>query len=120
MIIQKKRRLSRLYKPTEHSGQLYVPESTLHDVMKRIGDREPTLGICFPQKQTSLLSNDGIDLLQDIIRKRDQTNNGVSRAEAISIILDLGQAKSMKTAENHLDYLIRKGSFFVIIRRNKS
>ena len=55
----------------------------------------------------ALLSNDGVEVLQDIIRKRDQTNNGVSRAEAITIIVDLGQAKSMKTAENHLDYLIR-------------
>ena len=63
----------------------------------------------FSAKKTSLLSNNGIDVLQDIIRKRDQTNNGVSRAEAVSIIVDLGQAKSMKSAENHLDYLIRKG-----------
>ena len=47
--IQNKRRLGRLYNPIEHSGNLYVPESTLHDVMKRIGDREPTLEICFSQ-----------------------------------------------------------------------
>ena len=54
-IVVEKRRLGRLYNPIEHSGKLYVPESTLHDVMKRIGDKEPTLEICFPQKNTSLL-----------------------------------------------------------------
>ena len=75
--------------------------------MKCIGDKEPTLKICFPKMKSALLSNDGVEVLQDIIHKRDQTNNGVSRAEAITIVGDFGQAKSMKTAENHLDYLIR-------------
>ena len=49
--IQEKRRLGRLYNPVEHGGSLYVPESTLHDVMKRIGDKEPTLATCFPRKK---------------------------------------------------------------------
>ena len=75
--------------------------------MTRIGDKEPTLEICFPKMKSTFLSNYGVGVLQDIIRKRDQTNNGVFRAESITIIVDLGQAKSMKVAENHLDYLIR-------------
>ena len=106
--IKDKRKLGKLFGPIESSGgSLYVPLTTLADVMKRLGNREPTLDNCFPQKKTSLLSNESIAVLQDVIRKRDQINTGVSRAEAITIIADLGQAKCLKTAENHLDYLIR-------------
>ena len=49
--IQEKRRLGSLYNPIKHGGAIYVPESTLHDVLKRIGDKEPTLATCFPQKK---------------------------------------------------------------------
>ena len=87
--------------------------------MKRIGDKEPTLENCFPQQKTSLLSNEAIDILQDIIRRRDLTNNGVTRSEAITIIVDLGQAKTFKVAENHLDYLIRKKKLNMLKRNGR-
>ena len=109
--IIKKRSEGKLFNQHENilnEARTIVPEGTLRDVMKRLGNKEPTLANCFHQQQNALLSNESIDLLQDIICKRDQTNSGVSRAEAITIIVDLGQAKCRKSAENHLDYLIRK------------
>ena len=88
-------------KSVDSSG-LIVPIGTLNRVMKRLGGNEPTLVNCFPSNtKNSLLSSELLDVLQDIIRKRDQINNGVSRKEAIQLIVDLGQTTSNKSAENH-------------------
>ena len=80
----------------------------LNLVLKRLGGREPTLNNCFPLKKLLLLSDKGVGVLQDIVCKRDQTNTGVTRKEAIQIVVDIRHAKSFKQAENHLDYLIRE------------
>ena len=106
--IEAKRRLGKLYKhaPLSNDG-LFVPRTTLITVMKRLGDLPVTIGNCFPLQKNALLSNQDRDVLQDIICRRDQTNEGVSRKEAIGIISDIAQAKSHKQAANHLDYLIR-------------
>ena len=61
------------------------------------------------QNQKKLLTEDSIQVLQDIICSRNQTNDGVSRKEAVVIVSDISQEKSLKQAENHLDYLIRAG-----------
>ena len=75
--------------------------------MLRLGNKKITVENCFKDKKQGLLSNELVEVLQDIIRKRDQINNGVTRKEAIQLIVDLGQCVSSKAAENHLDYLIR-------------
>ena len=59
-------------------------------------------------EKTCLLSNVEVEILQDIVCKRDRVNEGVSRKEAVQLGIDIGQAKSIKQAENHLDYLIRE------------
>ena len=56
-----------------------------------------------------MLSNDSLLVLQDIIQKCNQINNGVSWKEAIQIISDLGHAKSNEVAKKYIDYLIRNG-----------
>ena len=50
--IVEKRRLGRLYNPMTNTGTLYVPESTLMSVLKRLGNKEPTFQNCFPTKKT--------------------------------------------------------------------
>ena len=102
-----------------HPSGLIVPPSTLNSVMDRLGNNEITVENCFRSKKKGLLSTELIDVLQDIIRKRDEINNGVSRKEAIQLIVDLGQCGSSKAAENHLDYLIRKGQLTGLKRGGK-
>jgi len=92
----------------EHAWKFPYPEFKLTRILKRLGDKVPTLQNFFPKNKTSLLSTNATKYLQNIILKRDQINNGFLRAEEITIIVDLGQAKSMKVVENHLDYLICK------------
>ena len=45
--------------------------------------------------------------LRDVIHKKDEGNNSISRKDTIQFIVDLGGACSDKQAENFLDYLIR-------------
>ena len=73
----------------------------------------------FSLKKKNLLPPDLIDILQDIICKRDQLNNGASRKEAVQLIVDLGRASNTESAENHLDYLIRKGKLEHLKRGGK-
>ena len=63
----------------------------------------------FPKTKKNLLTEDSIQVLQDIICSRDQTNDVVSCKETVVIVSNISQAKSPKQAENHLDYLIRAG-----------
>ena len=50
-----------------------------------------------------------VQVLQDTIRQRDQINNGIFRKEAVPLIADLSLATKNRKAEDHLDYLIKKG-----------
>ena len=75
--------------------------------MRRLGNLAITVETCFSKTKAGLLSTELIEVLQDIIIKRDEINNGVSQKDAIQLIVDLGQCYSSKSAENHLDYLIR-------------
>ena len=53
-----------------------------------------------------LTSSADREFLQSVIKARDDRNAGMPRKEIISIIAELANT-NMKTAENHLDYLIR-------------
>ena len=57
----------------------------------------------------SLLPQEMVLFIQDIIRKRDEGNNSISRKETIQLIVDLGGVCSDNQADNHPDYLIRMG-----------
>ena len=106
--IKEEKRLGKLFKngPSTASG-IFLPQTTLNTIIKKLGDEDSTYENCFPIQKNSLLNEEHIKVLLDIIRKRDQTNNGVSWKEAIMLISDLGQASSAKVVENHLDYLIQ-------------
>ena len=105
--ITNRRKPVKLWSLKAHGSGMIVPPTTLNSVMRRLGNKKITVENCFKDKKQGLLSNELVEVLQDIIRKRDQINNGVTRKEAIQLIVDLGQCVSSKAAENHLDYLIR-------------
>ena len=68
-----------------------------------------TREMVYKQKRKSLLSLDEIAFLQNVIQYRDEANQGMTRDEVISLIMELKQTSKRKTCENHLDYLIRTG-----------
>ena len=51
--------------------------------------------------------------LAEIMQFRDKNNNGMSRKEAIALIMDWTQWCNWKKAENHFDFLIRKKATWV-------
>ena len=58
-----------------------------------------------------LLSVSDRKFLEDIAISRDLRNNGMSRAEMITTIMELSQCASREQAKNHFDYLVRAGHF---------
>jgi hypothetical protein len=48
-------------------------------------------------------------VLVDIATARDTANNGMGRKEMIAMILEITLCGTTKAAENHYDYLVRKG-----------
>ena len=72
----------------------------------------------FPVKEfgggwAPLLTDDDCKFLEEIaIVSSDLRNNGMTRAEIITMVMELSQScGSRKQAENHFDYLIRNGRF---------
>ena len=63
-----------------------VPRQTVQNVLKRLGNKPITLEHVLPILKRSLLPQDMVLFLQDIIRKRDEGNNGISREEKIELI----------------------------------
>ena len=60
--------------------------------MRRIGDGEITVEDCFFfffETKKGLLSTELVQVLQDIIRKRDEINNEASLKEVIQLVVDL-------------------------------
>ena len=58
-----------------------------------------------------LLSVSDRKFLEDIAISRDLRNNGMSRAEMITTIMEVSQCTSRVQAKNHFDYLVRAGHF---------
>jgi len=55
-----------------------------------------------------LLDDNQVELLGQTITHRDKANNGMSRNEAISLVMELAQTTQRKSAEGHCDYLVRQ------------
>ncbi|KAI2498520.1 hypothetical protein MHU86_15980 [Fragilaria crotonensis] len=75
-----------------------------------------TLDMIFPVKEVGgwapLLTDEDCKFLEEIAISRDLRNNGMTRAEIITMVMELSQCcGSRKQAENHFDYLIRNGRF---------
>jgi len=55
-----------------------------------------------------LLHANDIELLASALIYRDEANIGMSRNEAITLVMELAQINDRTAAENHFDYLVRK------------
>ena len=105
--ITNRRKPKKLRSLKVHESGIIVPPTTLKSVIRRLGNKKTTVENCFQAQKEGILSNELVQVLQDIIRKRDQINNGVTRKEAIQFMVDMGQCVSSTSAENQLDYMIR-------------
>ena len=54
-----------------------------------------------------LLNENDIELLASTLIYRDEANRGMSRNEAIALVMELAQTNDRTSAENHFDYLVR-------------
>jgi hypothetical protein len=95
-----------------------VPRQTVKDNMPRflhlsgslqISLEEVTRQMFYPERgyKKRLLDKEQFQLLCDTIIHRDQSNNGMSRHEVISMIMELSQSSDFKACENLFDHLIR-------------
>ena len=75
-----------------------VPKQTAHNALKRLGDKPIALENVFPTLKRSLLPQEMVLFLQEIIGERNEGNNGVSNKETMQSIVGLGGACSDKQA----------------------
>ena len=86
-----------------------ITRQTVKNALKRLGKKPITLENVFPILKRSLLSQEMVIFIQDIIGKSNEGNGSVLRKEKIQLIVDLCGACSDKQVENHLEYLISVG-----------
>eukprot|EP00957_Ditylum_brightwellii_P099413 7572867-Ditylum_brightwellii.AAC.1 len=86
---------------------------------KRVKGKEITHENVFPLKKKALLSCNQVAFLQDVIRYRDNNNNGMTRKDVITTIAEIGRVKLMEQANNHLNYLIRRSRLEKIKREGQ-
>ena len=84
-----------------------VPKKTVSNVLRRTVRKPITYDNAFPTKNRALLSENQVNYVEGIIIEIHTANLGMSRKELIQVISELGQAKTLVQAENHLDYLIQ-------------
>ena len=78
---------------------------------KKIPIEHLTMQMIFPKSRgggEGLLQDADVELLSNTIIYRDEANNGMSRNEAISLVMELSQTTNRTAAEGHYDYLVRK------------
>jgi len=97
-----------------------IPRTTLQRISKRwlaasqqknIPLEQVTREMIFPKCRgggNGLLDDNQVELLGQTIIYRDEANNGMSRNEAISLVMELAQTTQRKSAEGHYDYLVRQ------------
>ena len=101
------------------SNDSTIPRSTLSRHTKRFQDfakekqlpvEHLTRDMIFPNSRgggNGLLHENDVELLSSTIVYRDEANNGMTRNEAITLVMELSQITDRKAAENHYDYLVR-------------
>ena len=90
-----------------------IPRSTLHSVQQRIVKkvtRVTTTSILLSdgRAEKSLTNEDDQREIAEIIRCRDMNNNGISRNDAITLIMDWTHCNDRVKAKNHFAYLVQK------------
>ena len=97
-----------------------IPRSTLNrhakhflqvSKEKKLPLEQVTNPMIFPKTRgggNGLLNDNDVELLASTIIYRDEANNGMSRNEAIQLVMELSQTTDRKAAECHYDYLVRQ------------
>ena len=94
-----------------------IPRSTFKRLKERFRAAAKEHGISledvvssmvFKEKGKPLLSKDEVVFFCSVLEYRDSKNRGATRAEAITLIMDIAQCGNRKRAENHYDYLVRE------------
>ena len=68
------------------------------------------VGMVYPNsKKGSILGENDLKLLQDIIFARDKANNGSGQAENIALIGEIAQCSDLIKCRNHWIYLVMSG-----------
>jgi hypothetical protein len=80
-----------------------------NDVAVQEVTRDMIFGDTEATRLSSLLSESDWKFISDIAISRDMRNNGMTRAEMITMIVELSQGASFKQAKNHYEYLVRTG-----------
>ena len=69
-----------------------VHKQTIFNVLQRIGSKPVTYKNAFPMKKKTLLLENQVKYVEDMIVKIYTANLGMSRNEVIQVISELGQA----------------------------
>ena len=80
-----------------------------NDVAVQEVTRDMIFGNIKGTTSSSLLSKSDWKFISDIAISRDMRNNGMTRAEMITMIVELSEGASFQQAKNHYDYLVRSG-----------
>ena len=88
----------------------YIPRFNAAAKRNDVAVHDATRGmICGNIKATtssSLLSKSDRTFISEIAISRDMRNNGMARAEIITMIVELSEGVSFQQAKNHYDYLV--------------
>ena len=81
--------------------------------------KDVTAEMVYPKYKSALLSAKEVQFLVTTIEYRDASNNGMSRSEVISLIMQLKQTSERKKCEDHYDYLIRSKQLQTLKRHGR-
>ncbi len=88
---------------------MLISRSSLYNVKKQYNASGRTIIVDAGIKNNGMSTADDIAVMSAIICCRDKNGNGMARKEVVSMVRDVCGAPTLKSAENHYDYLIRKG-----------
>ena len=96
-------------------SSIQVPRSTLQRQKEKCATAGMEHGVTLQEvssdmvcpRPRSLLKPADWDLLSEVAVYRDLQNNGMKRAKAITMVMELSQCGNRKTATNHFEYLVR-------------
>ena len=73
-------------------GKDTVPQMTVINCLRRIGNKPITYDNSFPPKNQIFLSEMQVKYIKDIFVARGTSNLGMSGKEMVQVIMDIGQA----------------------------
>ena len=87
-----------------------IPRSALYSVKKRLSKQGPVISdpaITDGRVEKGLTSKEDQHEIAEILHCRDMNNNGMSRSEAITLLMDWTGCTDRSKAKNHFAYLVQ-------------